>query len=41
MRNEATHVIDKGKKIGLATFISHHNHGAVHGIALPVIPQTE
>ena len=27
----------KGKKIGLATLISHHDHGAVHGVALPEI----
>lgn len=37
MGNQAAHVIDKGKKIALAPLISHHDHGAVQGIALPEI----
>lgn len=37
MGNQAAHVIDEGKEIGLAPLISHHDHGAVQGIALPEI----
>lgn len=37
MGNEPTHVVDEGKQIGLAALVTHQDHGAVHGVALPQV----
>lgn len=35
MRDQAAHVIDKGKKVALAFLAGDYHQGAVHGMALP------
>jgi hypothetical protein len=39
--NEPAHIVKESKEIGLALLFSRGDHRAVHGIALPVIPQAE